>query len=562
MSKFNLTFKNKKYSIDKSLLSGAISSLEATLSGLSGGASGDNTLEGSGSEFYTLTPAALTFRSTEPLNEFQEVQINGQTVDSSNYTLEEGSTIVKLSIDYLKTLDVGNYDISVVSANKPVSGNFTVKAPELNEYGFYYNQPYTAYVDAFGATIALFIREGGTLDAIVLEGETEVCTYTVSGNNMTVTSASMGELHFTFAEGGTEVYCIEIATAFALGNETIASDADYIYIYKEDLGGYEVKAIDKTKAEYGAIKTGINGIDTVKLANSAFDGCTSLASIEIPDSVTSIGDFAFWYCTSLTSIEIPDSVTSIGDRAFDHCYKLIEVINKSSLSITAGSSSNGYVAYYAKEVHDGSSKIAEKDGWLFYTYNNVNYLVGYKGNETEIILPDNYNGEKYEINKYAFYECTSLTSVTIPDSVTSIDEWAFYNCTSLASVTIGDSVTSIGDYAFYNCRSLESITIPDSVTSIGNYAFQNCTSLTSITIPDSVTSIGNDAFYNCRSLESITIPDSVTSIGARAFYGCTSLTSITFNGTIAQWNNITKGDSWNKNVPATYVQCSDGQVAL
>ena len=183
------------------------------------------------------------------------------------------------------------------------------------------------------------------------------------------------------------------------------------------------------------------------------------------------------------------------------------------------------------------------------------------------------------IGERAFYECTSLTSITIPDSVTWIGYNAFSGCSSLASITIpdsvtaigsgafcgcggeliitskiveenytlsnypqqngwlsgakftkltiGDSVTSIGDYAFRNCSSLTSITIPDSVTEIGNYAFRNCTSLTSITIPDSVTSIGKEVFYGCASLTSITIPDSVTEIGYEAFWFCTSLTSIT-----------------------------------
>ncbi len=126
-----------------------------------------------------------------------------------------------------------------------------------------------------------------------------------------------------------------------------------------------------------------------------------------------------------------------------------------------------------------------------------------------------------------FYNCTSLTSITIPDSVTSIGNSAFNSCTSLTSITIPDSVTRIGKYAFYDCSSLTSITIPDSVTSIGESVFSFCSSLTSITIPDSVTSIGNSAFYGCSSLTSLTIPNSVTSIGYAAFYDCSSLTSIT-----------------------------------
>mgnify|MGYP000500203214 CR=1 FL=1 len=141
------------------------------------------------------------------------------------------------------------------------------------------------------------------------------------------------------------------------------------------------------------------------------------------------------------------------------------------------------------------------------------------------------------IGEYAFYKCTSLTEITIPDSVTSIGDGAFSGCTSLTEITIPDSVTYIegrvpypyyGDAgAFEYCTSLTEITIPDSVTSIGEYAFRGCTSLTEITIPDSVTSIGEYAFCDCTSLTEITIPDSVTSIGEGVFFGCTSLTEIT-----------------------------------
>ena len=130
------------------------------------------------------------------------------------------------------------------------------------------------------------------------------------------------------------------------------------------------------------------------------------------------------------------------------------------------------------------------------------------------------------IRKHAFYNCSSLASVTIPDSVASIGNYAFYNCSSLASVTIGNGVTSIEDYTFYGCSSLTSMTIPDGVTSIGKCAFYNCSSLASVTIGSGVTSIGSSVFANCNSLASVTIPDSVTSIGDSVFYNCSSLTSV------------------------------------
>ncbi len=156
------------------------------------------------------------------------------------------------------------------------------------------------------------------------------------------------------------------------------------------------------------------------------------------------------------------------------------------------------------------------------------------------------------IGSGAFYGCSSLTSVTIPDGVTNIGDFAFANCSGLTSITIPDSVTSIGDSAFYGCSGLTSVTIGDSVTSIGYSAFRDCSSLTSVTIPDSVTSISAMAFEGCSSLTSVTIPDSVTSIGGHAFYGCSKLKTVYYTGTQAQWNSISiEGDSNSYLINAT-----------
>ena len=136
------------------------------------------------------------------------------------------------------------------------------------------------------------------------------------------------------------------------------------------------------------------------------------------------------------------------------------------------------------------------------------------------------------IGAYAFYGCSSLTSITIPNRVTSIGGSAFRGCSSLASITIPNRVTSIGGCAFRGCSSLTSISIPSGVTSIGAYAFYKCSRLTSISIPSGVTSIGYSAFFKCSSLTSISIPGSVTSIGNYAFEGCSSLTSISIPGSV------------------------------
>ena len=131
-----------------------------------------------------------------------------------------------------------------------------------------------------------------------------------------------------------------------------------------------------------------------------------------------------------------------------------------------------------------------------------------------------------------FEWCSGLTSITIPSSVTSLGDYCFSYCSGLTSITIPSSVTSLGGSCFKDCSGLTSITIPSSVTSLSESCFEGCSGLTSITIPSSVTSLGNFCFWRCSGLTSITIPSSVTSLGASCFYGCSGLTSITIPSSV------------------------------
>ncbi len=258
------------------------------------------------------------------------------------------------------------------------------------------------------------------------------------------------------------------------------------------------------------------------IERDAFGLCTALVSVEIPASVISIGERVFLSCTSLTAINVHDeneNYTSIDGVLFDkHCTHLKLYPEgkpgnpyKIPQSVT---SIEEYAFYHCSslatvEIPGSVTSIGE---WAFADCSSL----------TSVEIPNSVTS----IGEYAFYHCSSLTSVGISNSVTSIGEGAFSSCSSLTSVQIPNSVTSIGEYAFSGCSSLTSVGIPNSVAFIGRNAFSGCSSLTSGEIPNSVTSIGEYAFADCSSLTSTEIPNSVTSIGEGAFYDCSSLTSV------------------------------------
>ena len=273
-----------------------------------------------------------------------------------------------------------------------------------------------------------------------------------------------------------------------------------------------------------------DGVTSIE--SSAFLGCSGLTSITIPNSVKSIGNNAFFRCSGLTLINIPNSVTSIGSSAFSDCSALT-LINIPSSVTSIGSST-------------------------FYNCSNL----------TSITIPDSVTS----IGSSAFSGCNALATLTIPFvggssssntylgyifGASSYSNNSSYVPSSLKTVVVTNS-SSIPSYAFYGCSGLTSITIPNSVTSIGVYAFYGCSGLTSITIPSSVTSIGYDAFENCTAMTKIYIPSSVTTISASSisyspFYGWNS-TAIIYCGASSKpsgwgtyWNYYASGKTLTVN---------------
>jgi len=265
------------------------------------------------------------------------------------------------------------------------------------------------------------------------------------------------------------------------------------------------------------IPSEINGTPVTTIGNAAFRD-SSVTSVTIPASVTEIGANAFAGCTNLTSVNY------IGDW--------------SNLTIQSGNPA----------VQDAAN--APLFDFEFIPPDNTAVIVTnykYKGTAADVTIPSRYKGKPVTMIDHAAFHDSAVTSVTIPDSVTSIPDDAFAFCSQLTNISIPNSVTFIGFSAFNSCTSLKSITLPSSLSSISEALFFGCSQLTTIHIPDSVSSIQSYAFYHCGNLETIRIPVSVTFIGVYAFDGCPSSMTVTYSGSKTQWDKITGTDELPNN---------------
>lgn len=268
-----------------------------------------------------------------------------------------------------------------------------------------------------------------------------------------------------------------------------------------------------------ALKSVIFEEGVVIIGDDAFQGCQALTDIRLPKTLREIGRQAFWYCYSLMSIVIPKSVKEIGEFVFWSCYKLLDVYNLSRCSLDEAFDKE---TPKIRKKLDTSSALLQGD-FVFAKKHEAYYLMGYNGNDKEIVLPDSYNGKIYKIHKHAFTYNRAVTKITIPEGINAVGEFAFAGCASLEEVSLPSTIQSLEESAFRNCSSLKSVKLPQSIKRIEAGMFFGCISLQDVFLPQELVGIDHIAFYNCSSLKTLDIPSTVEEVAGDAFSECASL---------------------------------------
>lgn len=364
----------------------------------------------------------------------------------------------------------------------------------------------TVSQSAKGKRVKVHVEKAGTLSDYIAESEKlNVEELEVSGNLGGKDIAFIREMAGTYNHANTEGKLVYLDMTEA----NIVADGEY---YLPNSSGKEYLPTENTIGERMFTSRGLqtillpksvtsiddrafsschslnkvviyeNSVKTIGMA--AFEYCSSLADIVLPEGVTTIARSAFWGCSSLSRIDLPEGVTTIGHSAFYGCEKLSSVKLPNSLTTIEG-----------------------------FAFSGCNGLT--------ITIPDNVES----MSMLTFYGCTNLKNIIIPNKVTSIEERTFYNCKGLVSVVIPNSVKSIEYEAFNGCSALKSIVLPEGMTLIKKWTFADCSSLVDVTLPSTMTTLEYGAFENCTSLRSVTIPNSVNTVDA-PFYGCSSLSDI------------------------------------
>ena len=526
---------------------------------------------------------------------------------------KSGSSYTELSLPWNALIASGAVEV--------VDGELLVKVvspdslPPKNDFDFYYGMMYTNDSGiglCFNADGSLNLYQDGTIS-----GSMPADTAVYSKGSIDMSSAGGGIARVS--PDGLSIewfgYVLTLGDFYQFeGDLLLPNDGSITSLPSETF-------INQDKLTGVVIPDSVTVIDY-----GLFDGCAALTDVVLHNAITDIGMFAFANCANLSNLSIPDSVDGISRNAFANSNNLIEVedgiqyvdtwVVGSDNTITQVRVKDG-IRGIAQQSFSGCSNITSVslpgsikyiNNWAFQDCTSVTELY-FNGTAEQWCNIDFFvrtvnadsNPCSFSSGANYYFNGELLEDLVIPDTVTSIDRWTFANCTSIKSVTLSGNLKSIGFEAFKGCSNLQEvhlngtiedwcnltnasdgvgprfygqkdlyfgnvlaqeITIPGNVNKISMSTFSGYKSLTNVTILEGVTYIGLHSFVNCEKLTSIVLPATLTEISISAFENCSNLDTIVFNGTIEQWAEIVKDYGWNTNVPATTVQCSNGNVTI
>ena len=258
------------------------------------------------------------------------------------------------------------------------------------------------------------------------------------------------------------------------------------------------------------------------LRSSVFAYCYNLREVDL-GNLREIWSYAFYSCYNLMNITIPATVESLSEKAFAYCYKLVDIYDLTDLNLSEIQWEDDGL-FYRRWVHTEpytSKLITDDDGYMILVDGNDRILMGYEGEETDLVLPSDIT----ELYHYAFHSYNNITSVVIPNGIERIQRYTFAWCRNLERVEIPGTVERIEEGAFALCESLTSVELPSGLTKLDKWAFDN-SGLTSIVIPGGVATIGEKAFIACENLITVEIQEGVQAIDKEAFVDCINLTSL------------------------------------
>ena len=511
------------------------------------------------------------------LSRFVAAWVDGNELDSEDYVLTEGSTILTLTETYLNTLSLGRHvlvmeftdgylvaEILVTGGDHTHDYEAVVTDPTCIERGY---TTYTcscgdSYVDDYEDPLGHAYDGVVTEPGCVTEGYT---TYTCLRCGDEYVDAYTDPVGHTY-EDGECIHCGEEDPDYEPSEEFPVSGTcgeDLTWVLDED-GLLTISGTgdmyDYTSSNLAPWYTYRDHVRSVlvegtadSIGDYAFYQLPNMSTVTIESGVSAIGGHSMKYCSSLVSVTIPGTVTEMG----------VSVFEQSPLLTTAGPASGDYAIKFGWTQTIPANAFMDHRHLERVVFPGGIRTIGEKAflkcsGLTGVSLPRNLES----LGSQAF-EQTGLTSVALPGNLVTVGSEAFESC-PLTSVTFGSSVTEIGYAAFRNCDSLTNVVLPESLQTLGGSAFENCTALGTVALNEGVVTIGGSAFYNCSAMVEVTIPSTVTSLGAYAFRECDALNKITFRGDAPQigtnaFGNVVadayypgNNDTWTERVRGNY----------